>query len=81
MTNSSQKKKYPIMTLSEAGERWEKSPNYIRNCIIDPKRGKTYDEFEKQQKKGETYKSGTYWLVSEKAMTAVFGPEPGKEGE
>ena len=57
------------MTAAEADERWGLQPGTVRSSCV---RGKLKEYIEK----GLVRKSGKTWLVTEQAMTAVYGTEP-----
>lgn len=59
------------MTASEADERWGLQPGTVRSsCVRGP--------LKKHIERGLVRKSGSTWLVTEQAMTEVYGPEKNK---
>ena len=56
------------MTATEASERWGLAESTIRVAI---RRG----QFDDQIERGLVRKSGKVWLLTDVAMTEVYGPE------
>lgn len=57
---------HDVMTIKEAAERWDINYETVRQAL---KRGK----FDQQKELGTIRKSKGVWLLTEQAMTAVFG--------
>ncbi len=64
-----------VMSLGEAAERWNISPNTLKTWCSGSKRN--YPKFEYY----ECRKSGKYWLITRAGMERLAGPEPQMEEE
>lgn len=62
-----------VMSLGEAAERWNISPNTLKTWCAGSKRNSP------KFKDTECRKSGKYWLITRAGMERMAGPEPKEE--